>query len=266
MGPIWGSGSGPEPGNFLLVLCFAFGSFVARFLLDRFLYKPCAMRLLGKKAVLMMNDEARWSKVVKCSESMWQLTYYVTVQIWALSIIKQEPWSLDTKEYFKGWPNQELKFFRIGTVMLALHDTSDVFLEAAKLFKYSEKEMAASLCFGLFALSWLILRLVYFPFWIIKSSRWVIKAKWERTSDQDQVLTDSCALSTTDLELHKGKASFGQRYTSGTEDFCSACMRDGSINHSLWKAELRWRHLRCHMSYQSIDVVLSFYHCTQIYR
>ncbi|XP_064985741.1 ASC1-like protein 3 isoform X3 [Musa acuminata AAA Group] len=207
MGPIWGSGSGggPEPGNFLLVLCFAFGSFVARFLLDRFLYKPCAMRLFGKKAVLMMNDEAKWSKVVKCSESMWKLTYYVTVQIWVLSIIKQEPWSLDTKEYFKGWPNQEMnigaliawetrrkdfsimmshhivtstligfsyitRFFRIGTVMLALHDTSDVFLEAAKLFKYSEKEMAASLCFGLFALSWLILRLVYFPFWIIKSS------------------------------------------------------------------------------------------------
>ncbi|CAL9059378.1 unnamed protein product [Musa banksii] len=183
---------------------------------------PCAMRLFGKKAVLMMNDEAKWSKVVKCSESMWKLTYYVTVQIWVLSIIKQEPWSLDTKEYFKGWPNQEMKsslklfymcqcgfyvysiaaliawetrrkdfsimmshhvvtstligfsyitrFFRIGTVMLALHDTSDVFLEAAKLFKYSEKEMAASLCFGLFALSWLILRLVYFPFWIIKSS------------------------------------------------------------------------------------------------
>ncbi|URE18063.1 ASC1-like protein [Musa troglodytarum] len=63
------------------------------------------------------------------------------------------------------------RFFRIGTTILALHDTSDVFLEAAKLFKYSEKEMAASLCFGLFAISWLMLRLVYFPFWIIKSSR-----------------------------------------------------------------------------------------------
>ncbi|RRT75484.1 hypothetical protein B296_00010899 [Ensete ventricosum] len=119
MGPIWGGGGGPEPGNFLLVLCFAFGSFVARFLLDRFLYKVRIFRFLlglfwiaraeGKKAVLMMNDEARWSKVVKCSESMWKLTYYVTVQIWVLSIIKQEPWSLDTTEYFKGWPNQELK-------------------------------------------------------------------------------------------------------------------------------------------------------------
>ncbi|XP_074592868.1 ASC1-like protein 3 [Curcuma longa] len=223
MGLIWGAGEGyPQPGNFILVLCFALGSFFARFLLDRFVYKPCTMRLLGYKAALMMNDAARWSKILKCTESMWKLTYYATVEIWVLSIIKHEPWSLDTKQYFEGWPKQELKssvmlfymcqcgfyiysivalvawetrrkdfsimmshhtitsvligfsyitrFFRIGTIILALHDASDVFLEAAKLFKYSEKELAASLCFGFFAISWLSLRLVYFPFWIIKSS------------------------------------------------------------------------------------------------
>ncbi|CAI9101939.1 OLC1v1000108C4 [Oldenlandia corymbosa var. corymbosa] len=62
------------------------------------------------------------------------------------------------------------RFFRIGSVVLALHDASDVFLEAAKVFKYSEKEFGASVCFGLFACSWLVLRLVYFPFWVIRSS------------------------------------------------------------------------------------------------
>ncbi|XP_078432596.1 LAG1 homolog 2 [Wolffia australiana] len=65
--------------------------------------------------------------------------------------------------YFRG-------FFRIGCIVLALHDTSDVFLEAAKLFKYSEREIGASVCFGLFALSWVLLRLIFFPFWIIRSS------------------------------------------------------------------------------------------------
>lgn len=63
------------------------------------------------------------------------------------------------------------RFFRIGTIILALHDTSDVFMESAKLFKYSGMEMAASFFFGLFAVSWFLLRLIYFPFWIIKSSR-----------------------------------------------------------------------------------------------
>ena len=63
------------------------------------------------------------------------------------------------------------RFFRIGSIILALHDASDVFMEAAKVFKYSEKEFGASVCFGLFALSWLVLRLIYFPFWVIRSSR-----------------------------------------------------------------------------------------------
>ncbi|KAF6139032.1 hypothetical protein GIB67_010758 [Kingdonia uniflora] len=63
-----------------------------------------------------------------------------------------------------------IRFFRIGSIVLALHDGSDVFLEAAKVFKYSEKELAASVCFGIFAASWFILRLVYFPFWVIKAS------------------------------------------------------------------------------------------------
>ncbi|RWW34309.1 hypothetical protein BHE74_00016351 [Ensete ventricosum] len=39
-----GVGVGPEPGNFLLVLCFAFGSFVGRLLLDRFVYKVWIFR------------------------------------------------------------------------------------------------------------------------------------------------------------------------------------------------------------------------------
>ncbi|CAI9769122.1 unnamed protein product [Fraxinus pennsylvanica] len=51
------------------------------------------------------------------------------------------------------------RFFRIGAVTLALHDASDVFLEAAKVFKYYENELGASVCFGLFAISWFTLRL-----------------------------------------------------------------------------------------------------------
>ncbi|XP_020103535.1 ASC1-like protein 3 [Ananas comosus] len=224
MGSIWDStvAGGPELRHFSWAVFFAVAFFCARFILDRLIYQPLATRMLSTKGALMMNEEARLAKIVKFSESMWKLTYYASVQVWVLSIITQEPWSLDTKEYFKGWPNQELKsllmlfymcqcgfyvysigalvawetrrkdfsvmmshhiitsfligysyltrFFRIGTIILALHDTSDVFLEAAKLFKYSEKEIAASLCFGLFALSWLLLRLVYFPFWIIRTS------------------------------------------------------------------------------------------------
>uniref|UniRef100_A0A2P2KGF5 Uncharacterized protein MANES_10G071500 n=2 Tax=Rhizophora mucronata TaxID=61149 RepID=A0A2P2KGF5_RHIMU len=62
------------------------------------------------------------------------------------------------------------RFFRVGSIVLALHDASDVFMEAAKIFKYSGSELGASICFGLFAISWLMLRLIFFPIWVIKST------------------------------------------------------------------------------------------------
>lgn len=63
-----------------------------------------------------------------------------------------------------------VRFFRIGSMVLALHDFSDLVLELAKLCKYSGKEASASICFGIFAISWFSLRLACFPFWIIRAS------------------------------------------------------------------------------------------------
>ncbi|PHT53706.1 hypothetical protein CQW23_08168 [Capsicum baccatum] len=69
-----------------------------------------------------------------------------------------------------------LSFFRIRIVILALHDASDVFMEAAKLFKYLWKKLGASVLFGCFAVSWFVLRLFFFPFWVIRSSSYYL---WE---------------------------------------------------------------------------------------
>ena len=62
------------------------------------------------------------------------------------------------------------RFARVGAVVLALHDASDVFLEVAKMSKYSGCEWMASLFFVVFVLSWTILRLIYYPFWILWST------------------------------------------------------------------------------------------------
>ncbi|KAF7810961.1 LAG1 longevity assurance-like protein 2 [Senna tora] len=175
---------------------------------------------------LRMNKETK-AKVVKCSESLWKLTYYASVEAFVLYVTYDEPWFRDIQLFFKGWPNQELKtslkifymcqcgfylysiaallrwetrrkdfsvmmshhiitviligssyltsFFRIGSVVLALHDASDVFLETAKIFKYSGREFGASVFFAFFAISWLILRLIFFPFWVIRSSSYGIR-------------------------------------------------------------------------------------------
>ncbi|KAL0334862.1 UNVERIFIED_CONTAM: LAG1 longevity assurance2 [Sesamum radiatum] len=222
MEPIWKYNEVPAASNFIIAVYFAVAFVAARFSLDRFIYRRLATWLLGRGTDQLKLNETTRAKIVKCSESMWKLTYYATVEFSILATLYHEPWFIDVKHYYIGWPDHELKlslkliymcqcgfyiysiaallmwetrrkdfsvmmshhvvtviligfsyisrFFRIGAVILALHDASDVFLEAAKVFKYSEKELGASICFGLFALSWLLLRLIFFPFWVIRSS------------------------------------------------------------------------------------------------
>ncbi|KAF5176836.1 Lag1 longevity assurance-like protein [Thalictrum thalictroides] len=62
------------------------------------------------------------------------------------------------------------RFIRVGSIVLALHDASDVFLEVGKMSKYSGSERVASFSFILFVLSWVILRLIYYPFWVLWST------------------------------------------------------------------------------------------------
>ncbi|KAF0893950.1 hypothetical protein E2562_033369 [Oryza meyeriana var. granulata] len=63
------------------------------------------------------------------------------------------------------------RFARVGSVVLALHDASDIFLEIGKMSKYSSCEGLAVVAFLLFVASWILLRLIIFPFWILRSTR-----------------------------------------------------------------------------------------------
>ncbi|XP_050224299.1 ASC1-like protein [Mercurialis annua] len=67
-----------------------------------------------------------------------------------------------------------LRFARAGSVVLALHDASDIFLEIGKMSKYSGAEAMASFAFILFVISWLLLRLVYYPFWVLWSTSYEV--------------------------------------------------------------------------------------------
>ncbi|CAH8392745.1 unnamed protein product [Eruca vesicaria subsp. sativa] len=158
--------------HFQIAIYFAFGFFFLRLFLDTFVFQRIAVWLLSSTsaAPIKINDAATRAKIVKCKESLWKFLYYGACEIFVLKFLYHEPWAYDVKLYFHAWPNQELNFFRIGAIILALHDASDVFMETAKIFKYSEKEFGASVCFALFAISWLLLRLIYFPFWIIRAT------------------------------------------------------------------------------------------------
>ncbi|CAM6040363.1 unnamed protein product [Sphagnum compactum] len=66
------------------------------------------------------------------------------------------------------------RFARVGSVVLAIHDASDVFLEVGKLTKYYGLEIVPSIAFVLFALQWVLLRLIYFPFHVIWSTSYEV--------------------------------------------------------------------------------------------
>lgn len=53
---------------------------------------------------------------------------------------------------------------------MVLHDFSDPWMEAAKLFNYLDMELGANLCFSFFALSFYYLRVYIFPRYIIKAT------------------------------------------------------------------------------------------------
>ncbi|XVF01258.1 hypothetical protein REPUB_Repub04eG0072500 [Reevesia pubescens] len=105
----WSRNGKPDAWHFLLAVYFSFGFLVARFFLDKFIFRRLAIWLLSNESAPLKMNEATKAKIVKCSESMWKLAYYATVETCVLKITYYEPWFRDTKGYFRGWPDQELK-------------------------------------------------------------------------------------------------------------------------------------------------------------
>eukprot|EP00850_Spirogloea_muscicola_P016324 SM000131S26754 [mRNA] locus=s131:359407:360678:+ [translate_table: standard] len=85
-----------------------------------------------------------------------------------------QPQSHTTSELASDLPPSVARFARIGSVVVAIHDASDVWLELAKLSRYCQFDLGATTNFALFALSWLLLRLVYYPFWVIWSTTYEV--------------------------------------------------------------------------------------------
>ncbi len=61
------------------------------------------------------------------------------------------------------------RYARVGSLIMLLHDPSDIFLEAAKLLNYAGLDPSATAAFAGLLCSWLLLRLTLLPFWVIRS-------------------------------------------------------------------------------------------------
>ena len=52
---------------------------------------------------------AKQKSVVKFKESCWKLSYYLTMEVYALAITHPEPWFTSTAAMWEGWPGQVIK-------------------------------------------------------------------------------------------------------------------------------------------------------------
>lgn len=58
---------------------------------------------------------------------------------------------------------------RIGVVIMFIHDASDIWLEAAKVFNYAKIQKVCDALFVMFALVFFITRWIYYPFWVLEA-------------------------------------------------------------------------------------------------
>ncbi|OCT69038.1 hypothetical protein XELAEV_18040345mg [Xenopus laevis] len=63
-------------------------------------------------------------------------------------------------------------YIRVGTLVMVLHDASDYFLESAKMFNYAGWKETCNNIFIVFALVFIVTRIILFPFWILHCT-WV---------------------------------------------------------------------------------------------
>lgn len=63
-------------------------------------------------------------------------------------------------------------FVRIGTLVMVVHDSSDILLEGAKVFNYATWQQTSNGMFVVFAVVFMVTRLIVFPFWLIHCT-WV---------------------------------------------------------------------------------------------
>merc|ERR1712162_51307 len=66
--------------------------------------------------------------------------------------------------------SHRVSLLRVGTVIMLLHDISDIFLECAKMLNYARWEEGSTAMFAVFVVAWVATRLVYFPFYVIRSA------------------------------------------------------------------------------------------------
>uniref|UniRef100_A0A8C7YZ98 Ceramide synthase 4b n=1 Tax=Oryzias sinensis TaxID=183150 RepID=A0A8C7YZ98_9TELE len=137
------------------------------------------------------RNQDRPCQTKKFGEAAWRFFFYLTAFVAGLFSLIDRPWFWDHRECWRQYPFQDFmqqvihhlatiillsfsycaNYVRIGTLILLLHDSSDILLESAKMFHYGTgwKKTCDSL-FIVFSVVFLVTRLVIFPSKLIRAT------------------------------------------------------------------------------------------------
>ncbi|XP_058608360.1 ceramide synthase 2 isoform X2 [Onychostoma macrolepis] len=138
------------------------------------------------------RNQDRPGVLKKFKEASWRFAFYLCSSFFGVLALHDKPWFYDLREVWAGFPKQDFKeqlvhhwatltllsfswcanYIRIGTLVMLVHDASDVLLESAKMFNYAGWETTCNSIFVVFALVFMVTRLIIFPFWLIHCT-WV---------------------------------------------------------------------------------------------
>lgn len=106
--------------------------------------------------------------------------YVIEMAFYAQAIPSLVFWEVRRKDFLESLAHHVATFIllgysywlsltRVGVLIVLLHDMNDIFLELAKLARYTGREALPNTLFVMFLVSWIASRLVAFPFWVIRS-------------------------------------------------------------------------------------------------
>ncbi|XP_006804259.1 ceramide synthase 2 [Neolamprologus brichardi] len=145
---------------------------------------------LSKKSSLSTRQVERWFRrrrrqdrpgvLKKFTEASWRFVFYLYAFIGGMVALHDKEWLYDTREVWTGFPKQtmlesqywyyilEMSFY--GCLLFSV--AFDVKRKSAKLFNYAKWEKTCKTLFVLFAIMFMVTRLIIFPFWLIHCT-WV---------------------------------------------------------------------------------------------
>uniref|UniRef100_A0A672LZQ0 Ceramide synthase 2-like n=1 Tax=Sinocyclocheilus grahami TaxID=75366 RepID=A0A672LZQ0_SINGR len=112
-----------------------------------------------------------------------QYCYYIVEMSFYLSLVLRITFDVKRKDFKEQivhhWATLTLlafswcgNYIRVGTLVMLIHDSSDILLESAKILNYAKWKRTCNGIFVVFAAVFIGTRLIIFPFWIIHCT-WV---------------------------------------------------------------------------------------------